>query len=192
MSREELTAFLVRAVPAAYASDVAVAAMQTLPRDFYDPAAQDDFDAALRRWALLLAAVGDHESGFGTLPGYFPKGDPSGWGDHGNAFGFFQLDKHFFWTFIQSAQAGSVTSQAIMAGGLLKTNFGAFADQPIDSRERLAVICYNASRKRIRAMIDNGSTVEEADATTTKTKNGTSYGADVLARLDTWTPANVA
>jgi hypothetical protein len=195
MTREELTAYVTAQAPstvANYASDVATAAMNTLPRDYYDPAAPDDGDAALRRWALLLAAVGDHESSFGAAPGYFPKGDPAGWGDRGNAFGFFQLDKHYFWTFIQSANAPSVTSQAIVAAGLLKSNFAAFADLPQDSRERLAVICYNAARKRIRAMIDSGSTVEEADATTTKTANGTPYGADVLARLDSWVPTNVA
>jgi hypothetical protein len=188
MTIPELATYLVqRAAPtvAPWASDVAAAAIQTLPRDYHPPDAQGDADAELRRWALVLAAIGDHESGFGNAPGYTPRGDPAGWGDKGNAFGFFQLDRHYFWHFIQTPGAASVTQQGIIAGGLLKSNFSTFAKWAFPERERLSVITYNASRTRVVQLLAQGGSVEDADATTSKIA-GVPYGTDVLARVEEW------
>jgi hypothetical protein len=187
MTASELVDYLAPRAPDAaqpYLFEVARAAIDTQPRDFFP----QDPDAALRRWALLIVAIGDHESHFGTGAGYFPKDDPTGWGDRGNAFGFFQIDKRYHWTFIQSAAAQTVYGQALYAAKLLRANWARFSQvEDQDERERLAVITYNAGAERIAKMIASGATVEDADATTSKMADGTPYGADVLARLERMT-----
>jgi hypothetical protein len=167
----------------AWAHDIAEAALRTAPSDYFP---ELDGDAAVKRWALLLVAIGDHESHFGTGAGYFPKSDPTGYGDKGNAFGFWQIDRHYHWDFIKSDAAQSVFGQALyIASRILAPNWRRFAfvaDQ--SARERLAVISYNASAARIAAMIASGASVDAADATTTKMADGTPYGTDVLSRVE--------
>jgi hypothetical protein len=169
--------------PPELAPELADAAIRTLPRDYFP---ELDPDAALVRWALLLTAISEHESWHGQAPGYFPKGDVKGWGDRGNAFGFWQIDRRFHWTFIQSEASQSIFGQALYAARrILAPNWARFAfiaEQ--GERERLAVIAYNASAARIETMIRAGSSVDDADDTTTRTADGTPYGADVIARLE--------
>jgi hypothetical protein len=188
MSAEELADYIVKRGPvgvSSYAYDIARAAIDTVPRDYFP----QDADAALQRWALLIVAVGDHESAFGNAPGFYPKNDPTGWGDRGNAFGFFQIDKHYHWSFIQSDAAQTVYGQALYAARrILASNWLRFAKvEDAEEREHLTVITYNASAVRVAQMVAQGASAEDADNTTTKTADGTPYGADVLARLERMT-----
>lgn len=169
-----------------YADDIAAGAVGTIPDDFVDPNGGDP----LQRWGADLAAVGQYESGFGTLRGYTPLNDPTGWGDRGNAFGFFQLDKRFHNAFITSPDAQdpnqTVGAQANYAGGLLASNWAAFSyiADPL-AREQLMFITYNASLARVQALIQGGASIAAVDATTTP-RNGTYYGANVEALLSSW------
>jgi hypothetical protein len=190
MSTVDLADFLAKRAPqhASYAYDVARAAIATAPRDYF----AEDADEGLRRWALLLFAIADHESAaagqdFGTAPGYQPPGDVAGWGDRGNAFGFFQIDRRYHWAFIQTDAAQTVYGQALYAAKLLAKNWRRFQGiEDANERERLAVITYNASLERVAMMIAAGASVDAADATTSKTADGTPYGIDVLSRVEEW------
>jgi hypothetical protein len=189
LQEADVATFLIANAPRSalpYVNEVARAAIQTCPRDYYPKTfdGEPNADGALLRWALLLCAVGDHESAFATAPGYEPKGDPTGWGDRGNAFGLFQIDRRYHWTFIQSAAAQTIYGQALYAAKILADNFDHFSNvTDPGEREQLAVITYNASRARISQMLQDGATVAAADATTTKTAAGVPYGADVLSRI---------
>ena len=169
----------------AYVDDIAAGIDGTMPQDFEDPDNPGDPVAAAHRWALDVAAIGQHESGYGTDVGYFPKGDPTGWGDRGNAYGFWQLDKHYNWAFIQSADAASVSGQAHAAATKLAQNWAAFSDQDVASREAFMIITYNAGLGRVHGMVAQGATVAAADATTSQ-RYGKGYAANVLGIAGDW------
>lgn len=187
---DALSAYLATILPseaAPYASDIAAGAVGNVPDDYVDPNGGDP----LLRFGLVLAAIGDWESGYGTLNGYTPAGDPLGWGDAGNAFGFWQLDKHYHASFIASADAqdpnATVAAQANEAAGELASNYAAFAavSDPL-AREQLMIITYNASLSRVKNLINGGASIAAADATTTQ-RYGQGYGAGVENLLSTWT-----
>lgn len=169
-----------------YAADIAAGAAGTMPFDFIDPAGGD----AATRWALDVAAVGEYESGYGTDRGYSPAGDPTGWGDAGNAFGFWQLDKHYHNDFITSTDAQdpttTVSAQAGYAASLLASNYKSF-NFVVDpaAREQLMFITYNASLSRVKNMIAGGAPVAQVDATTTQ-RGGQGYGANVVNLVNSW------
>lgn len=54
-----------------------------------------------------FAGLGFRESGWGYGWGYTPAGSPMGYGDGGNAFGYFQLDKRFNRDLVASIQAAA-------------------------------------------------------------------------------------
>jgi hypothetical protein len=152
-----------------YVDDIVAAAEATQPTDYND---------GLEAWAKLLIAVADHESKFGNAVGYSPRGSPEGWGDGGNAFGFWQIDKHYHGAFIYSDDV-SIKAQAEYAGSILKENWQRFAEY--DQRTGLMLSAYNASPSRINRMLDDGATFAEVDATTTQ-RSGHGYGQSVLLK----------
>ncbi len=109
--------------------------------------------AAYDQNPFILAGVGLRESGFGWAPGYEPKGDPCGWGDKGNGFGLFQIDKRYHATFVESEWSKEPVNQAGYACAvlrdarayLLKKKLG-LAGRDLDE----AMLCaYNAGAARV-------------------------------------------
>lgn len=185
-----LSSYLQGRVPAVaqpYVDDIAQGATGTMPLDFVDP---NGGDPALR-WALDVASVGQYESAYGTDSGYSPTGDPLGFGDGGNAFGFWQFDKRYHAIFIATDAAQdpsrTVGAQAHYAAGLLAKNWKAFddVDDP-GEREQLMFITYNASLSRVQSLINGGQTVAAADATTTQ-RYGEGYGQNVVNLVNSLT-----
>lgn len=185
---DAITQYLQSKLPsnaAQYAEDIAAGVVGSMPSDFVDPNGGDP----KLRWALDVAAVGQYESGFGTYPGYTPAGDPLGWGDAGNAFGFWQLDKHYHNAFITSPDAqdsaNTVSAQANYAAGILAGNWASFAGQDPETREYLMYVTYNASLSRIKGLVGQGQTLTQIDATTTQ-RSGAGYGANVAQLVSSW------
>lgn len=179
----DLTTYLAARLPAQgtrWAPNIAQGIAGTMPLDFVDP---NGGDAGLR-WAIDVGAVGQYESAYGYAAGYSPIGDPTGWGDGGNAFGFWQLDKHYNSDFINSDAAQdpgmTVTAQAQRAAQVLAGNWRSFKGV-VDpaQREQLMFITYNASLSRIRGLIASGASIAAADATTTQ-RSGQGYGQNVV------------
>lgn len=71
---------------------------------------------------FILAALALRESDATWGLPYHPKGDPCGWGDGGNAYGIFQIDKRWHSMFISSMAAKTPEGQANYAAGLLDQN----------------------------------------------------------------------
>jgi hypothetical protein len=68
---------------------------------------------------FLLAAICLRESGAGWAPGYEPPGVCDGWGDRGNGFGLFQIDRRYHPQFVSSPDAHSPDRQAAYACRIL-------------------------------------------------------------------------
>lgn len=108
---------------------------------------------AARKWNVspwVLAAVGMHESHFGSAPGYVPKGDPRGEGDGGNAVGFWQIDKRYHAKWLE-AWDGRVETMADYAAQLLAERRRWFP-----SNVEAQVAAYNASAARVREALSKG------------------------------------
>jgi soluble lytic murein transglycosylase-like protein len=95
----------------------------------------------------LILALGYRESWLGWSPGYEPKG-PCGWGDNGNAWGLFQIDKRFHGMFVHSLDAQDAEKQMFYALKLLTDNKDcfsrAFPNEGQDTLIRLSLAAYNA------------------------------------------------
>lgn len=106
--------------------------------------ATDTYSEDVRRFAALLL----RESEAGQASGYHPPGDPCGWGDAGNAYGLFQIDKRYHSDFIASGAAKDPQQQAFYACSLLAQNrqllkqYG-FGNHPLF--ERAVYDLYNAA-----------------------------------------------
>lgn len=127
----------------------------------------------LERWRFILRVVSKErkldpfefgglmlrESGGGVF--LVPKNDPCGWGDEGNAFGLFQIDKRYHRQFVESPGAQWPITQARYAADLLvqnravlKRHFPGIGD----TRLREGMFCaYNASMRRVREAIERQS-----------------------------------
>lgn len=96
-------------------------------------------------WRLM--SLGYVESQYGYAPGYDPKGDPGGWGDNCNAFGYFQIDKRYHSQFIKSYNSKFPIEQCRFACTLLAFNRQELDmhHQPGDALEHAVYAGYNGS-----------------------------------------------
>ena len=105
-----------------------------------------------------FAALMLRESGGGQALGYFPKGEIDGWGDGGNAYGLFQIDKRFHAKFLASPEAKTAVGQAVYALGLLCSNrrlIRVVCHVP-DLAERAAYAAYNCGVGNVFAALRKG------------------------------------
>jgi Transglycosylase SLT domain len=94
----------------------------------------------------LILALGYRESFLGFAPGYSPHGS-CGWGDNGNAWGLFQIDKRYHAHFVFSADAQVPEKQMFYACGLLTQNKACarrdLSDIGDDQISKIAISAYN-------------------------------------------------
>jgi hypothetical protein len=117
------------------------------------------------RWRF--GALGLRESGWGWAPGYFPKGDPCGTGDHGHGFGLFQIDDRYHASFVRSADAQEPFRQALYACRLLREardwfKRSAARAYDADHLEHAVYAAYNAGPGRVYHQIVMGLDPDEA------------------------------
>lgn len=129
-----------------------------------------------------IAALGLRESGWGWARGYAPKGDPCGWGDHGHAFGFLQIDKRWHRDFVGSVRAQDPFQQALYACSILRDARRWFVQSSLNTQdrdhlERMVYAAYNAGPARIRDHVVLG---HSPDAGTT----GGDYSAWIWRKAD--------
>ena len=129
----------------------------------------------------VLAAMCLRESLGSWAGAYTRKGSHLGWGDHGRAFGLWQVDRRYHEAALRGLVPGhqllTPLGQARYAAAII-AGARAFlaAWHPASPRlEQAAVAAHNADLSRVDLQLESGS---DPDAVTT----GFDYGADVLRR----------
>ncbi len=128
---------------------------------------------------FVFAALMLRESGGGAL--LEPKDDPCGLGDHGWAFGLFQIDKRYHSEFMRSEAKRWPLVQARYACALLARNREALLRSfptLADGRLTAAMLCaYNAPLYKVRRALDAGA---DPDVVTT----GKNYGSWIMKKAE--------
>lgn len=133
-----------------------------------------------------IAALGFRETEWGWALGYFPKGDPCGWGDHQHAFGFLQIDRRFHATFLAEPISHTVAGQVAYACRILH-NYRQFLRQTVkDPRdlERATYAAYNAGPRSVLATLQTQKAGGSADPNPDLATTGSDYSAWVFAKAD--------
>lgn len=131
---------------------------------------------------FVVAGLMLRESAAGWAKPYHPKGDPCGWGDHGYAFGLFQIDRRYHKAFIESTAARFPLGQARYACGLLAWNrrhiMRRVRGVDPDRLTRGMLAAYNAAFHKVRRALLEG---RDPDEVTT----GRDYSSWVIKKAHT-------
>lgn len=139
-------------------------------------------NAACAAWGenvAVLSAICLRESGAGWAPGYSSPGRADGWGDHGFAWGLWQIDRRYHQAFTDSEARADPELQARQACRILHEAREWLRDRlpnlSADELERATIAAYNAGPGAVHHWAVVGADVDRA------TTNG-NYSRDVINR----------